>query len=127
MKLLAVCLQKNPQSGMQLRHRFLDVEKETTTCYKIKTTSRSSYLVKHRTQIKKDEVDRIIIAETEKKSCWECDFGYISLYAWIVVECDEPNYDLLRYWRRQLKEKAMGELRSRNQALKSMYFELVNL
>lgn len=129
MKLLAISLCKDEQAGIQIRHRFFDVEKETPTCYKIKTTPKGAELLNNRTQIRKDEIDKLIINNTlERRNCWDCTFNHVTcICAWVLIEGDEPNYDLLRYWRKCIKEKALEELKTRNQLLKSMYYEISEL
>jgi hypothetical protein len=128
MKLLAVSLQRDATNGMQIRHKFFDVEKETSTCYKVKATPKCAELINNRTQIRKDEVDKVTFNDAlNKRNCISCTFSYINLFVWVIIESDEPSYDLLRYWRKCVKEKALEELKQRNQALKSLYNEVSSL
>lgn len=125
MKLLVVSLFRDGTENMKVKHKFLDVVKETTSYYKIKTTPKGAFLLNNRKQIKKDEVDKIMFCGTPTKTCPECTFSYLSLMALVLIEDDNPDYGLLRYWKKQIKEKALNELRSKNQMLKKMYEEVL--
>lgn len=125
MKILAMNLSKGQKKGMQIQYKFIDVQKETETVYKLK---KPHLLTNNRTQIKKDEIDKILYNEVvERRDCKECDFSYVHLSVCVLIEDDAHRYDLLRFWRTQIKNKAMEELKERNKHLKSMYAEITKL
>lgn len=122
MKLLAIRL-NTEQGNLQIRYKFVDIAKETSTAYRIE---KSHELLNNRTMVKKDEVDKIMYGN-ERRDCNTCEFDHVSLHAWVLVEQSEPDYELLRCWRKFLKDKAVEQLRERNKALKALYAQVVNL
>ncbi|MCX7924170.1 MAG: hypothetical protein N3B21_19500 [Clostridia bacterium] len=125
MEVLAMQLCRNTEEGMKIQYKFLDVHKETETAYKL---VKAHTFTNNRATIRKDEVDKIQYNETlERRNCKNCDFSYVHLTVWILIESDAHKYELLRYWRTQIKNKAMEELKNRNQFLKEMYNEIASL
>lgn len=127
MKILAINLRRDEMGRVKVKHKFLDVEKETTSYYRVKVTPKSTALVNNRKHIRKDEVDKILFDDPGPISCHTCNFSYISLTVWALLESNEPEYSLLRHWKKKLKECALAELKSRNQELKTLYKQISNL
>lgn len=114
MKILVVSLQKFGDHSMECRHTLIDITRETRTSYCVIPSA----ALEGRKYIRKEDIEQIVV-ETDGKD--------ISARVWALNEVEDVSKDLLRYWKREVKNETMRFLKSQNQHIKQAYQEVINI